>query len=528
MSKVLIVDDEPAILSGLEHIINWAEHGCEIVAKASNGLDALEIMKAQKVDILITDVRMPKLDGLQLIKQINKNNLNIKIIILSGYDDFKYVREAIRLGIDNYLLKPINIEELSLSLLNAMEKIQSELYKQISLRESMSVFRENILYRWVTYNISNEELEEKSSIAGITLKSSNYLVAVIAILSNESLSPNLDKLENSLHSFAVRNICSEIASQSISNISFCDLNSNVVILFDEDKITSKRSKINTILNTMIENVSKLLKLNIFITIGSEESGYESVYKSYSTAMSLLEYALIFPANTIVDYEEVQKSSMLRQRKLNIDFETFNNLLIGKREAECIEFLDELFIKVRGTKGVTPSLIQSISIEMLYNIVSSIKILNNTDENISEFENLFLDIIKITKIDKLTSLLKLVIKKSINHINTEDKKLNPIIKQVLSYIDNNYNKDISIKVLSSTFNVNAAYLGQLFKNETGDMLTNYLNKIRIDKAKDMLLHSNFKANEISEKVGYVNENYFYRIFKKITGVSPTNFKSDHIT
>ena len=127
------------------------------------------------------------------------------------------------------------------------------------------------------------------------------------------------------------------------------------------------------------------------------------------------------------------------------------------------------------------------------------------------------------IDELASWLKLVILQAVSLIRSENDKYSPMIRQILDYIQQNYNKDISIKLLSSSFNINAAYLGQLFKNETGEMLTNYVNGIRIEKAKEMLVNTNLKASEISERVGYPNTNYFYRIFKKITGISPTEYR-----
>lgn len=524
MYKVLIVDDEPSILNGLKHIINWAEHGIEIIGLASNGQEALDIIKNNKVDILITDVKMPLLDGLGIIRQINENSYNIKSIILSGHDDFKYVKEAVKLGVENYLLKPINTDELSFTLLTTIKKIDSDLYKQISIIESMSVFRENILYRWVTNYISSQELEEKASVVGIPLSYSQYLISIIKIVNSKSFNLDNGKKENALLSFAINNICTEITSQVFPCTIFSALNGDVIILFHGDDIETKRPEIIKILNSIINVANKLLNTNMFASVGSLQSDYELVYKSYSDAINLLEYSLILPANTLVDYDEVQHSSITLQKKINIDFISFNKLLLAKEEDKCVRFLDKIYKQVREMTGITPYFIQNMTIEILFNILSTINIFNDSNENIYEFENLFSNISKIKNIEELVNLLKLVINQSITHLIVKDKKQNPIIKQVLNYIEENFNNEISIKLLSSIFNTNAAYLGQLFKSETGDMLTNYLNKIRVEKAKVMILNSRLKANKISEKVGYINPNYFYRIFKKITGISPTEFKN----
>ena len=158
-----------------------------------------------------------------------------------------------------------------------------------------------------------------------------------------------------------------------------------------------------------------------------------------------------------------------------------------------------------------------------NIAKNLKI--ETSTLIDYSNNLFSDIFRMEKSMDITNWLKEITTKIILDLEQVDDNLNPLIRRVLNYIDLNYSKDISLKTLSSLFNVNAAYLGQLFKNEIGEMFSLYLNNVRIEKAKEMLINTKLNAKEISIQVGYSNENYFYNIFKKLTGKYPTEFKRD---
>ena len=524
MYKILIVDDEPHILEGLKHVVNWEEHGIEISAQAHNGVEALEILDKNKVHILLSDIRMPKMDGLELIRRVKQKGWNIRFIILSGHDDFMYIKEAVKLGMENYLLKPVDKEELSRTLLNTIEKIESDLYKNITERQGMNVFRENILNRWVSNRIDENELLEKSPHVNIKLKGNEYTAAIVKVFPHTKASAGESENKQNLADFAVLNICSEMTQEGELAYVFNDLNGDIVLLFPGNGPGLCKQEILNVLQSCISNINICLKMDIFISVGSRENGYKTAYKSYQTAKELQGYSLIISKNSIVDMDEISKAAMERQEKTDIDFAAFSKMLDTKKTEECTSFIDACFDRMKLIKGITPQFIQNTAIEILYHISNALK--NNSRNNMLNKEDLrisFSDVYQISTITELTSWLKLVVQKAVEIMKSDEDKYTPLIKQILSYIKQNYNRDISIKLLSSIFNINSAYLGQLFKNETGEMLTNYINGIRIEKARDMLLHTNLKVSDISEKVGYVNTNYFYRIFKKITGVSPAEYR-----
>ena len=180
MYRVFLVDDEPLICKGLRETVEWDSLGLEIAGEAHNGVEAMELIAATHPHILITDIRMPGMDGISLIKAIREQDLNIRIIILSGYSDYQFLKEAIRLGVDGYLLKPIDTDELISNLNNLVNTIEKEQLQTLRLYQGLELLRANTLNRLVTGQIGRSEFDEKAAFLDISLDAEHYLCAVYA------------------------------------------------------------------------------------------------------------------------------------------------------------------------------------------------------------------------------------------------------------------------------------------------------------------------------------------------------------
>lgn len=526
MYKVLIVDDEPLILEGLKHVIPWDEHGLEIFSEAACGEDALNYLQQCKVHILITDIRMPGMSGLDLLHRIKEYGWDIKCIILSGYDDFEYVKEAARLGIENYLLKPVSRQELSMTLLNTVKKIESSLYGKIYERESKDILRNNILYRWVTNNISDSELTDKASMLSIELKHSHYMTAIVKIQHTENPSPKIQ--DWGLLSFSTNNICSEFLQEAALGLSFCDLNGDIIILFHSAGKLDMQN-IHILLEKCVLNIKNFLRCEVFISVGSPVEHYSDVNRSYATASDLQEYFLIFPSKNIAVYEDVRKNTLPEHNQLAVDFSEFEHLLLAKDKAALKSFIVHAYDQLKQQEGLTPQQIQNFTIELMLNLLHTVKNKNgNKTSMFFDLKSSLADVLRQKSMEGLVEHLSSIIDITVDNLLAEEAKSNPLIKSILHYVDENYAGNISLKLLSDTFNLNPAYLGQLFKNEMGEMFTNYLNTVRVEKSKEMLKTAALKLNEIAENVGYVNQIYFTRIFKKATGLTPLEFRKNNQT
>jgi two-component system, response regulator YesN len=522
MYKVLIADDEPLILEGLADLINWEEHGLQIAGLVSNGLDAKNIVDSSDINILITDIRMPRMDGIELIKYIAQTEKNIKFIILSGYNDFEYVKEAAKIGIENYLLKPVDEKELISTLINTVDKIENEIYKKKELQQGYNILRDNILFRLVSGDISGQELKEKVNFLNINLKQVQYICSIIKISSKDLTGPS--SRDRSVLRFDMQNICSRIIEDRGLGIPFLDMGGDIVILFSGNHLEERITEIRQTLWECIEKINTLLKIDIFITVGNLEKDYHFVCKSYRQAKTIQDNYLILGYNHVLFYEEAIESSQPTFIDMKDDLVLLNDALKSRNISTVYTVIEDIFSQLNHAGKPNPAALHSIATTILFQIFNTIRLLNyNTNMVFDDLKDLFSNVNKFESLEDMVNWLKEITLTCMDILDTEDKKRSPLIRKVISYLNSNYSMDINLKTVASDFDLNAFYLGHLFKKEIGEPFTNYLNKLRIKRAIELIKDGRLKNNELAKKVGYINTNYFFTVFKKITGMSPTEYK-----
>lgn len=518
MYNVLLVDDEPFIVDGLEILINWTELNLVVVGKAYNGQTALEFMNHTHVDILISDIKMPKMSGLELISKAKELNPMCKCLILSGYNDFEYVKEGIKLGIENYLTKPVNTKELTSTLRDIVYKLDSTTSKVIFSPDNSEwhILRGNILSRWVNNSITSEELKNRAELLNIITDSSSYTVAIINIKLDESNHANVSKIYS---------ICYNYIKSDAEIMSFEDMDGNFVIIFTHQNLDNREIYITDLLTKIYDNIT-LFNVNPQITLGPTVKSYKELSNSYDASKKLFEYFLIYPNNKVLNYNLIDNKKLDVNKIISIDHNFIASCLASKNREGLFSYIDDIFEKIVTIDGITPEHVKMIVVEILLNLYKSMssqsslfetKIINHHSKLLSEIHNIKdLELLK----DSLQNLFDLIL----TQLNEKETTTSPVVYQILKYIHKNYNEELSLKTLSYQFNINTTYLGQLFKKDTGVSFPNYLNNYRIEMAKQYLLETNLKTAQIAKKVGYMDPNYFYRIFKKYVGVSPTDFKS----
>jgi two-component system response regulator YesN len=412
--KVLLADDEPMILKGLKRLINWDDYGLEITGVAVNGEDAWRKIEKAGVDILITDIRMPKLDGLELLKKISDDHRNIKTIVVSGYDDFSYVKQALQYGIENYILKPINEDELSSTLLHIIEKMDQEKRRQKILQCGIDTLRDNIIDRWLQGAIDENELLERAGFLGIDTKAPFYLLMVIAVDSGGDVSSDFPELlRDHLR------VCQEKTEPAYF---FFNLRNELVILaplYQTPDIEAERGRIQSLLQTAPSMA------------GTEWRGF-----------------------------------------------------VGPLCTNPLK-LSESYRDLKRFQAWRPSLPAGCMVCC-------------ADEQGGEMR-----------------------------LHTPEKhfRSHPLVNRMRRYVTENYADDISLKTLSQHFDLSASYMGQVFKQETGMLFTDYLCGFRIEKAKALLAEGLHKNYAVAGMVGFRNPNYFANVFKKKTGVYPSAYRND---
>lgn len=488
MQTIMIIDDEPVVREGLEVLIDWRELDCQIIATANNGAAGLQDILRLKPDIVLTDIKMPYLSGLEMAAEVKKSHPEIEFVLLSGYSEFSYAQEAIRIGTFSYLLKPV--EELEL-----IETIQ-QLVTKIKKRKEVQVTVEN--YQTLDKRILLKELliNQKTdvSLEGI-LKQGPF-----ALIQLPTLEINVDHYRVYLRERGAKGKVLEFTYGSNSYLLLTQVATPVINLekdsFWENElndgtviISQVRDKIDKLYEDIQGNEAKkfLFKEEKILTSEKLKNAKESlVTESLSTIQRALLDELTSP---IYGEEEWQMASLSHyfQRKQFSETQT---------KVELSKF--------------TLSLFQGLEERMNYPLDEELK------------ETILEDIMKSESLVALLSLLKREFSR-LHHVYLTDVDSQNIVQKMIHYTAKNYGADLNLQFLATTFNYNSSYLGKKFTSEAGVSYSKYLDQVRVSEAKNLLKMSNLMIYEIAEKVGYNNIDYFHKKFKALTKVSPNEYR-----
>ena len=371
MYNVLIVDDEPAVLQGMASIIDWESYDFKIAGFAQCGTEALEIIQKEDIQILITDIKMPYMDGLELIKSIRNDGKNIKCVILSGYDDFQYVKEAAILGIENYLLKPLSEVELVSTLQTTLQKIQQEHFMQSGVREGLNILKNNILQRWVTNNIDQNELQERATLLNIDLKCSKYLVVIIKDITISSGNNHSGQKWNASHKSVLKTL-ERLFGTICTCLIFMDMDEDFVLLVPNTNTQQDLFIRSTALPGCIRDLKTQYSIEAYITIGCDARAFQDVHLSYVCAKSLQEYRLIQHTSNVMAFGDVQNSIEDNERTYQHNFNDLASAVIHKRTESAYAWIDAAYSQFLKAHNTKPSTVRNFTVEALFTIINAAK------------------------------------------------------------------------------------------------------------------------------------------------------------
>jgi len=516
MYNVMIVDDEPLILRGMHSILEWNRYGLRIASEASSGEEAVERFLESPVDIVITDIRMPGISGLELIETIRSVDPNVKFIVLSGYEDFQYVKEGIRFGIENYLLKPIDVDELAATVEGTVRKLEQEGKRRIRSEEEKSILRNNLLIRWMNGTIPLTELKQRADVADIPLGHRSYAVAVGMLQPADTVGDNLTFEAREEMAAGLFGDVREMAPELLPNyrvLGFVDLEGDLVFLFSDPESRLEPSVLHRELEAIHRAVRERWHVDLRFSIGSTADGYADVSANYRKAKQLQSESLLNGGSFIVDGAQVVA---LKGNEPTYDRLEFS-MLLAKRDRDGLrERIQESFERLKHREYASIGDAQSMAMDMLIEA--------GKQAGRNRIADSFAQLLRLRGIEQIRRYVYEYIGGTLEEMSRTEDSLSPVIRKVLLDIHARYGSELSLKTLGHSYNVHPVYLGQLFKKEMGAGFTDYVNGYRIRIAKELLLHSDKKANEIAIEVGCADPNYFYKLFAKFTGVSPTEFRS----
>ena len=514
--KVLLTDDEPLILSGMETIIDWSELGLEITGKASGGKEALSLLESKHFDILITDIRMQEMSGLELIKEIKRREIPLKIIVLSGHDDYAYLKGAFSLGVEDYFLKPVGEDELRKNLLFIVEKIESE-RKNSQLRKLMdSMILDNVLNSWIFMSDEESGLRGKLELFGIQLERKYYMVCIVRVEHLEYIGS-----QTNISCEYVRNIFQNLCGSEESVYVTFHLNGDLMVIYSSEW-TPTMENFPVFVEIAMRQWLKEKSVRWFATVGNIVENPIHLFKSYQKAMELMMYKDILPYDQLVVTEERQKQGKHVLSNNDLDEKYLGGFLCTNQENSG-ERIDELRKKLTSFTCITAQEQNYYLGEVLYQIfLGARKMKRQNMEN----ESIEVDCSSVFNQknynDKIKTICAILSDYIGNNPYGEDIS-HPLVMKVLQIIEEKYNQELSLKMLASQFHVSQTYLGRLFKKDTDSLFTEYLSRYRIQKARELLLTTDMKSRDIAIATGFSNPNYFANVFKKEVGVYPTKFR-----
>lgn len=494
MYNVYLLDDEPFILQGLEYIVEWEELGFKIVGSAPNGKVGFDEIIKTDVDLIITDIMMPEMTGLELIEKLKKSNYNFEFIVMSAFQEFEYAKKAISMGAENYILKPIDSDEL----LNNVKSIHNKLKQKDNLHIDNEVIKNNLLLNVIIHKY-NKKTKEDFNRLNIKLKGSNQC---IAILEAKNKDYDIAKILRNSLKYEDYKYCMQTKSKAL-------------ILIDEELKDNIIEKL-TILKNGIVNIDNE---TVYISLGKVVNNIEDLNLSYVTANKVSEYKIVYPN---ISWIKEYKEESLLVSNIDIDLEELKKILINKEFSKTIEYIDIIFEKIKE-ENIAPNQIKLKSIEIFLNVYNYFN-----ETKLMKGLNLYLEkAINSSTVDDVKSELINMVGFMQSKLEQTEESISPVILKLLEYIDNNYQNDLNLKEISENLNINSIYLGQLFQKEIGILFSDYINNFRINKAKDLLVNTSLKASDIGDLVGYANKNYFYRKFKSLVGITPSEWRKINI-
>ncbi|MDU3336005.1 response regulator transcription factor [Paraclostridium bifermentans] len=489
MYKLYLLDDEPFILEGLKYIIDWEEYGFDVVGTSNNGEDGFNFIKNEDVDLIITDIMMPKMTGLELISNLKKINHNAKFIVLSAFQEFQYAKEAISMGAENYLTKPIDEDEL----IQTIEEVKKKIEKIKLEKVDTKIFKNDLILKLIC-NKNNDEVLDRLKLEGVSFNYKNLCVVILEFAEGGDINKHiLNHIDNLNYEYCV------------------NLQNQILIIMDKESVNKDA------LRNLKDDLSRIANEHVYISRGKFVDSIYTLNCSYQSAKDIHEYKLVYPnISWIREYKE--KSYNLENIDY-IDFDHLKKLLLNKDNKEALNYIESIFSKLKNDENLTVKQIKTKSIEVFLNVYNYFN-----DSKIIKGLDLYLEkVINSVNLDQIQIELNNMIKHRQSKLEETDDSISPIILKLLRNIEKNYSKDLNLKEISETYNINSIYLGQLFQKETGILFSDYLNNFRVNKAKNLLVETSLKAAEIGELVGYANKNYFYRKFKDIVGITPSEWR-----
>lgn len=535
--KVFLVEDEMVIRRGIKNSIDWEKEGYIFCGEASDGELAYPMIIKEKPDILITDIRMPFMDGLELCKLVKKELPNIKILILSGYDEFDYAKEAIRLGVTEYLLKPISSGKLLEALNGVSESIRREKEDKDLVRKYMEEMRENTEHekqkffeQMIAGNLSMADALETGKKYEMSLSAGMYNLLLFRFTLGEENRKSGELLGEA--EYAIEKLTERLEyvfefQRGVEGWAF------LLMADNEEQMSERVKELSKDLEEIMKNYSTIA---YFGGIGQPVARLRELEESFREAERALAARFTMELNRIISVEDIRMAQNVDTLD-DIEITSFGEIektrtmlekfLNNGAEDEIDEFVD-VYINELPEENLKSVLMRQYIIMDAYIVMMSFceKIEGIEGEMQAQSEELKNSMKTSQTLEEIKNYIRMLLKKIIGVRDTiSGRRYSDIIEIAKDQIRKTYMSDeISLNTIAAEVGMSPSYFSSIFSKEMGKTFVEYLTEIRMDRAKELLMCSSMKTSEIGYEVGYKDPHYFSYIFKKTQNCTPKEFRA----
>ncbi|TLS51805.1 response regulator [Paenibacillus antri] len=542
MQRMIIVDDELSTRTGLRDYIDWASYGIQVVGEAADGEGGLALYRELLPDIVITDIKMPKLDGIAFAKRLRESDADVKIVFVSGYDDVDYLKSAMKMDAVDYILKPIDRKELGavfgkIAKLADSEKRQRELMRQMTakLHQSVPLLKEKFLHRLITEReLTRAELEGQIAFLELRLPlEAEYCVCVLAIDDRQFLLERMPQKEIELISFSIQNICQESIDQFTNGYVFeyrRFMFAAILGFREESEVEALYENLVGLKAKLDDFLTRFLQISISIGVGNPVHEPGLVHRSFDQAEDALQQKLFLGKNRLIRIDQLVSPDAFDYKDVREELDKLEAILKAAEIGSIQRFLEELTERLSRRRNAPIQYCRMIFQDI---VALSSRFLAGIHAWTPEQEALEVkvrdDVARLETIAEMNAAIGSYMQAVAQCINEKKtKKSRNVIERIKSLIESRYNENLTIAQIAEEVYLTTTYVCLIFKQETGYTLNEYMTKVRMDRAIDLLKDSSIRLYDICYAIGYSEPGYFSKQFKRYTGLSPSEFRNMHGT
>ena len=550
--KVILVDDEEEVIDVMEAKIRWNELGFEVVGSATNGVKALELIEKLQPDVVLTDIKMPYMDGLELARRVRADYPNIYIMLCTGFDEFEYAKEAVHLEIKEYMLKPINAVELSECLTRLKDTLDKEREEKLNVKkledyfqEALPALKSNFLISLIEGRVSEEDYKRFLTAYQIDMKGPLFCCVVFHTSANH-VPEGMDSL---LLSMSVdREIKQRLAEKwKWKGCRAWSLRDKIAFGFQKERVDSHNIYLgNTVLVLEVDTEENLVQITdecdrfcrwayrimgavVTAGVGTTCESLYDISTSYEGAREAVSYRVLYGTKRAINIGEIvpKESKIQTQQEEARMHELFRAIHVGDEEEIEKAARKEIEKLHKNAKTIGQYNLATMEIVSGY-----FKFCSNNSLDFNEMSgnvpNLYQ---KVSQMDEsaLTSwIIGMSLKISEQLKNARNSTSRRLVTEAQNIVRERYmESEITLDDVCSALGVSNSYFSSIFKKEMGKSFISYLTDYRMDIAAEMILNTTEKSYTIAEKVGYLDANYFSYVFKKRFGMSPSKYRNEHL-